>query len=136
MVYLDSSAIVKLIVPEPESPALRRYLAEEPERVSSALARVEVARAARMRSAARETRRRIEEALARIALVDITQDLVASASVLEPDALRTLDAIHLATARSLAGVRSVVTYDPRLRMAAEGAGLVVDAPGLRAPDTD
>ena len=135
MVYLDSSAIVKLVVAEPESPALRRYLADEPERVSSALARVEVARAARMRSPAPETRRRVEETLARIALVDITRDLLESASVLQPDALRTLDAIHLATARSLGGLRSVVTYDRRLRMAAEGAGLVVDAPGLRAPNT-
>lgn len=132
MVYLDSSAILKLVVPEPESSALGRYLATEPERVSSALARVEVVRAARRRSAAPETRRRADEVLASIALVAVTRDLLASASVVGPRTLGSLDAIHLATARSLVGLRSVVTYDSRLREAAEGAGLAVDAPGRRA----
>lgn len=129
MVYLDSSAIVKLVVPEPESQALRRYLAAREERVASELARVEVLRTLRRAGGyTRATLRRAEQVLERIALVAVDEPVLRDAAMLEPKRLRSLDAIHLATALSLDGLEAVVTYDQRLGEAAAEAGLEIAAP--------
>ena len=129
MIYLDSSAIVKLVVPEPESEALRRYLATRAERVASELVRVEVLRASRRaHGAAQGTLRRAEQVLERIALVAMDESVLRAAAHLQPERLRSLDAVHLATALSLEGLEAVVTYDHRLLDATVAAGLKVAAP--------
>lgn len=128
MVYLDSSAIVKLVVAEAESAALHRYLVRHREHVSSALARVEVCRAVRRADASEATSRRAEQVLARIGLVALDEPLLRDAAALSPTGLRSLDAVHLATALSLDGLDVVVTCDRRLDAAASGAGLAVESP--------
>ena len=129
MLYLDSSAIVKLVTPEPETPALVEMLRSDPETVSSALARVEVLRAVRRASAGGERVRRAEAVLDRIALVSIDEGILHRAANLGPPTLRTLDSIHLATALLLeSDVAGVITYDDRLAEAASRAGLGVFAP--------
>ena len=127
MVYLDSSALVKLVIVERESTALRRYLAANPRRVSCALARVEVIRAVRAHGTRAVTRaRRLVRSLD---LVRLDDELLDDAAALDRGVLRSLDAIHLAAARTLGDeLTSVVTYDGRMRAAAGVLGLRVDAP--------
>ena len=129
VVYLDSSAIIKLIAPEAETPGLLAYLAERPRLVSSALSRVETHRAIRRAGGTRSDRRRAEEVLARIALVRIDESILQQAGDLPPAELRTLDAVHLATALSVGpDLAELVTYDRRLADAAVAAGLKVVTP--------
>jgi uncharacterized protein len=129
LVYLDSSALVKLVVREPESVALMAFLRERPDRVSSALALAEVPRALRRARFGAAERRRAREVLARVALVDIDRRALAAAAAIEPPTVRTLDAIHLATALALReDLAALVTYDRRLAVAAERADLHVQAP--------
>jgi uncharacterized protein len=128
MLYLDSSALVKLVVAEAETPALRAFLAGWPDRVSSALAHVEVLRAVKRINAGPAVHRRAVRVLARVALVRIDDGVLEAAARMAPQALRTLDALHLATARSLDGLAGIVTYDLRLRRAAAHARLKVWSP--------
>lgn len=126
-VYLDSSAIVKLVVVEPESRALSRYLDDHPSRVSSSLARVEVVRAVRAHGEAAVARAR--QLLARLSLVRLDDVLLDAAAALDGSRLRSLDAIHLAAARALGeGLVAVVTYDRRMADAARSLGLASSAP--------
>jgi predicted nucleic acid-binding protein len=128
--YLDSSALVKLVQVEPESAALRRYLRRHSgdQRVSSALARVEVVRAVLAAGAAAVGKARRQ--LARVHLVPLDRALLDAAATLGPgQILRSLDAIHLASAQRLQpDLRSVVTYDQRMAAAAAALGLPVSAP--------
>lgn len=127
--YLDSSAVVKLVVAEPESPALFDFVAGQPERVSSALTRVEVHRALRRLGANVTERRRADRVLSHLSLVRIDETIVQVASELTPPDLRSLDAIHLATALALGdGIEGVVTYDDRLARAATKLRLKVLRP--------
>jgi hypothetical protein len=129
LVYLDSSALVKLVVTEPESTALMDLLRTRPDRVSSAIALTEVPRALRRAGFGTAERRRARALLARVALVDVDRRILAAAAVLDPPTLRTLDAIHLATALAVRDdLVALVTYDRRLRAAAERAQLDVLAP--------
>lgn len=128
MVYLDSSAIVKLVVPEPESAALREALARDREWVSSALARIEVLRALRRTGAAPASVRYAEDLMDRIALVALDQPILNAAASAGSAGLRSLDSLHLATALSLAGVDAFVSYDQRLSAAVAAAGLPVLSP--------
>lgn len=124
---VDSSAIVKLAVAEPESKALRRYLARRQPLVSSAVARAEVVRALLVSGA--EALARGEEVLRRIQLLRINDRVLREAGRMEPDALRSLDAIHLASARQLgSSVRQIVTYDERMADAARAIGWSVVSP--------
>ena len=126
-VYLDSSALVKLIIREPESRALYRYLAGRPNRVSSVLARVEVPRAARRHGNAAIDRARL--LLARIGLLRLDDALLDAAGEIELTGLRSLDAIHLTAARALdAELIAVVTYDSRMIEAARALSLPVVEP--------
>jgi predicted nucleic acid-binding protein len=127
VILLDSSALVKLVIREPETPALRRYLAAHPRRIACQLVRTEVPRAVRQFGPrAIATARSV---LQRIEIIRIDDDLLDAAADLEPAILRTLDAIHLATAQLLAReLEAVVTYDSRMRTAAERIGLAVVAP--------
>jgi len=129
LLYLDSSALVKLVVAEPETQALLRFLAAWPDRVSSALARVEVLRAVKRTGAGPAVRRRATRVLARVALIRIDDAVLSAAARVPPAALRSLDAIHVATARSLDGLAGIVTYDARLGRAASRAHLKVWSPG-------
>ncbi len=128
MVYLDASAIVKLVVPEPESAVLRSELARDAVWVSSALARVELLRALRRTGAAPNSFRFAEELLDRMALVAVDQPVLNAAASVEPAGLRSLDALHLATVLSLVGVDAFVGYDERLNAAVAAAGLPVLSP--------
>jgi predicted nucleic acid-binding protein len=128
--YLDSSAIVKLVKAEPESAALRRYLRRRREdgRVTSALARVEVVRAVAGGGPAAIAHARRQ--LGRIDQINLDRQLLDDAAAIAPTTVvRTLDALHLATALALeAELREVVTYDLRMRAAAESLGMTVTAP--------
>jgi predicted nucleic acid-binding protein len=125
--YLDSSAIVKLAVSEAESDALRKHLRRRRPLVSSGLARTEVLRALLPggESALVAGRR----ALARIDLVRVNDQVLNLAGSLLPEELRSLDAIHLATARRLGtDLGELVTYDERMGAAARIMGYKVAAP--------
>lgn len=125
--YLDSSAIVKLAVAEPESAALRRYLRRRKPYVASALARAEVARV--MLPLGPIAQRRAEAVLTRIDLVRVSDTILRVAGNLTPEELRTLDAIHLATAQQLGDdLARLVTYDARMADAANHLGFDVAAP--------
>lgn len=129
-IYLDSSALVKLVTLEPESEALRRFLRrwEVDGRVTSALSRVEVVRAVLGGGPAAVAHARRQ--LSRVDQVHIDDDLLDSAALLRPAGLlRSLDAIHIATAQLLGpDLRSLVSYDRRMQDAAAGLGLPVEAP--------
>jgi predicted nucleic acid-binding protein len=129
LTYLDSSAIVRLVEVAPESTALRHYLRQRRPYVSSALARAEVARALLPRGV--DAVRRGQDVLSRIDLVRVNDRVLNLAGALPPSTLRSLDAIHLATARLLgASLARVVTYDARLATAARTMGFTVSTPGL------
>lgn len=129
MIYLDSSALVKLVLAEAESAAPSEWVNARTDtvRASSALVRVEVVRAINSRDCAQVSRaRRLINATA---LVPITNDLLDEAGTLEYG-LRSLDAVHLASALRLRGdLEAFVAYDQRLLEAVEEAGLRVASPG-------
>lgn len=125
--YLDASAIVKLIVREPESEVLERWLGEgRQEIVSCALVRTEVVRAAAPWGPEAILRaRRLLDRLDLIVLDDELLDL--AGELVEP--LRSLDAIHVAAALELGEeLEAFVTYDRQMTRAAEALGLTVVAP--------
>jgi uncharacterized protein len=125
--YLDSSAIVKLVVRERESSALRAYLRRRGPYVSSALARTEVSRT--MLPLGVAAGRRAQDVLGRIELVRVGTEVLSRAGALLPADLRSLDAIHLATALLLGrSLRAVVTYDTRMEAAASALGVPTAAP--------
>jgi predicted nucleic acid-binding protein len=125
--YVDSSALVKLAAREPESAALRRYLARRRPLVSSALARTEVMRA--LLPLGSEAARRGREVVARVELLRVNDRILDAAGDMVPSDLRSLDAIHLASAEALGSdLRGFVTYDERLANAAAGRGLRVVRP--------
>ncbi len=127
--YLDSSAIVKLIRREAESARLVHYLHHNRDalRVTCALARVEVVRAALPRGprAVMHARR----TLGRLHEVAVDRELLDHAATLAPDSrLRTLDAVHLAAAQMIGDdLLAVVTYDARMAEAATSLGMNVAA---------
>jgi len=126
--YLDSSALVKLAVQEPESSALRRYLARRRLVISSALARTEVARA--LLPSGADAARRGQDVLASVELLRISDRVLRAAGAMPPPDLRSLDAIHLASAELLGSdLGAFVTYDMRLASAATVRGLRVVQPG-------
>ena len=128
VVYLDSSAIVKLVVREAETDALLLHLEHHDVLVSSALARTEVDRAV-LRHGKRE-HRTAQLVLQRLELLKITDDILSAAGRIEPASLRTLDAIHLASADAFgASLSHMICYDARLSEAAVAHGLSVTAPG-------
>lgn len=134
LVYVDASALVKLVLDESESAALRAYL-EGAGIVSSELVIVELARA--IRRAARDDPsvplgallRRADELIDALGLVPLSRDLLVSAGTLPEPGLRALDAVHVATALSLAPIEAFVSYDLRQSAAARLAGLRTTAPG-------
>lgn len=125
--YLDASALVKLSLEEDHSAALRNATRGWSRLVSSRLAVVEVLRAARRRDPASEPTAR--EVLAHAALVVPSDGILYAATTLRPLDLRSLDAIHLATALRLGpALAAFVSYDERQLEAAAALGLPVASP--------
>jgi uncharacterized protein len=126
--YIDTSALVKLVVAEPETEALRRWLeVEGREPVSCDLARTELLQAVRRAAPGRTVRARA--VLDSITVLAVTVDIFEQAGRMEPPTLRTLDAIHLAAALVLGDeLEGMVTYDDRLADAAEANGVQAIAP--------
>ncbi|MEV4713530.1 type II toxin-antitoxin system VapC family toxin [Micromonospora sp. NPDC049374] len=135
MIYLDSAAVIKLLRREPGTEELVSWLNDRSSAslVSSVLAEVEVSRA--LRRAAPQALVGVPTALSRLYRVEIDATVRATAAAYPEPLLRTLDAIHLATAEILAqqaGADFVafVTYDRRLLDAAKSIGLPVASPGV------
>ncbi len=130
-IYLDTSAVAKLFVAEPETPDLRKWLADQPDPhlVSSALLGVELVRLLGLMSPAAVDA--AERFLATdVDIMEITPPVLADAATAPPPRLRTLDAIHLATALDLReSVDVLLTYDKLLAEASREAGLPVASPG-------
>lgn len=127
--YVDSSALVKLVRSEAETEALAAFLAD---RVLAAttIARVEVLRAIRRAGGSEAEVQRAQHVLAALYLVPPDDDILDRASRLGPPSLRTLDALHLATAMAVAAdIDAFVAYDASLLEAARSAGLEVASPG-------
>lgn len=125
--YVDSSALVKTVIEEPESAALLDWLATTSDPVACDLVRVETVRAVRASDPAAVPRSR--EAIATLTLIRLDDDLYEAAAKLDPPMLRSLDALHLAAALSLGpDLAGVVTYDSRMTAGARALGLTVVAP--------
>ena len=128
--YLDASALVKLATPEAETDALRTVLEAYDARVTNRLATVEVTRALLRRGVASAGLvEAVAEAFTGLAIMELDPATADSAGRIGPSTLRSLDAIHLASALALgAELGSMVTYDSRLADAARASGLAVVAP--------
>jgi predicted nucleic acid-binding protein len=129
MIYLDSSALVKLALTEPESAALISYLSERQDQalVSSALHRTEVLRAIWQAEPGALTRG--VRLVRRIGRVSLSSEVLDYAATLPPQRLGTADAIHLASALAIRrDLSAFVAYDKRLLDAAAEAGLPTASP--------
>jgi predicted nucleic acid-binding protein len=127
-VYVDASALAKLLVDEREGNALRALLAPFVRQVTSIVGRVEVER-----TVARRAPSRLDDVaglLDDLVIVGLEPGIAAAAATVGPGTLRTLDAIHLASAAALgADLEAFVTYDRRLAEAARALGMPVASPG-------
>jgi predicted nucleic acid-binding protein len=126
--YLDTSALVKLVVSEAETAALRAWMGEaERTPVSCDLARTELLRAVRRAAPDRVVQARA--VLDSITLIEVTTSVFEEAGRLDPTVLRSLDAVHLAAALSLGDdLDGIVTYDERFAEAAQSNGVPVTSP--------
>ncbi|MGP3951141.1 type II toxin-antitoxin system VapC family toxin [Streptomyces sp. 7N604] len=132
MIYLDSCALLKLLLPEPETADLRTFLAARAAEghATSALARTEVGRALVRAGADPDTGDTADELLDRVLRIRVTDPILRAAGMFPMPHLRSLDAIHLASAEHLEqALTAFVTYDKRLAAAATERGLAVHAPG-------
>jgi uncharacterized protein len=131
MLYLDTSALMKLIRREPESDTLADWLDAQASApwVSSMLIEVELSRA--MRRIEPSLLAEVPAIVARVARYEIDEVVRAAAAAYPDTALRSLDAIHLATGDAVFGnqLTAFVTYDERLLTAATAVGLPTAAPG-------
>jgi predicted nucleic acid-binding protein len=128
MIYLDTSAALKLVVPETETSALELWIAERAglPRAASRLLRIEL-----LRTVARYAPDRIDRAHIVLSGIVLTgmDDVASTAEVIGDPLVRSLDAIHLAAAHALrSALTAFVTYDKRLAAAAAALGLPVEAP--------
>ena len=129
MIYLDSSALMKLVRQEAETDALRDWLVSQPELpvITSELGRVEVLRAARR--AGSQALAEAREIVGDVDLVPLDRRVQDLACEIGDPPLRTLDALHLASALLLRDeVTAFVAYDERLATAARAAGLPTTSP--------
>lgn len=125
--YLDASALVKLVVQEAESQALRRELRGYTNWASSKLAQVELARGVQRR--APSLLGLVGELLDQLTLVELSDEALSLAAELPPSVLRALDSIHVASALLLGDeLDALVTYDQRMAEAAMSLGIPVVSP--------
>ena len=130
--YLDSSALVKLVIEEAETAALNSSIADWPRRMTSCIAEVEVLRAVRRTSDHAAAVANAREVLQKLVLIDLDAGVRSAAAAIEPRALRSFDAVHLASALGLdEELVAFVTYDRQLFAAALAAGLPAVAPGQK-----
>jgi hypothetical protein len=127
--YVDVSAILKLVHAAPESRALGEYVSTLNEACTSVLSEIELTRAARRLGFSAAEARAVLDAFF---VVGLDAGIRARAATLLPLALRTADAIHLATALELGATLPLVTYDPRLATAARAHGFSVAQPGVKS----
>lgn len=131
--YLDTSALMKLLVIEPESSALRDYLGRHGgRRAASGLVRTELRRAA-VRAGGMPLLPAADALLGGLALLRVDDGLLDTAGTLGPGVVRSLDAVHLASALRLAPLSAILTYDVPMADAARSLGLPVSAPGRTEP---
>lgn len=135
--YADASALVKVVLDEPDSEALRRFI-DDADLVASQLVLTEVPRAIR-RASAHDPRLALETLMDRaeqlfdaVGLLPIDRSLLLVAGAFAEPALRALDAIHIAAGIDLSPVDGFITYDERQAAAARLAGLRTMAPGPTA----
>jgi uncharacterized protein len=127
--YLDSSALLKLVVREEETSRLEADLAGREGLVTSWLAVVECRRAAR-RAGQRRILQRVDEVFEAVYLLDLSPAVIERAATIEPATVRSLDAIHLAAALSVDDADlDLITYDDRMADCARTNGLRVVQPG-------
>ena len=127
LIYADTSALAKLILEEPEAHSLAGFLDDVDVLITSRITQVEVVRAASRHP--HPTDDSLATITERLVFRELTPDLAAAAARLMPPELRSLDAIHLATAIELAPeLDAFLTYDRRLAAAATQHGLTVAAP--------
>jgi uncharacterized protein len=127
LVYADSSALLKLVVEEAETAALELYIAErEPVITTSRIAVAEIARALVTADLERDNRSEAERLLRSYFLIDVSGPILDDAAGLTTS-VRSLDAIHLASARHV-GPDEVLVYDRRLARAAADLGFVIAQP--------
>lgn len=129
-VYLDSSALLKLVLSERETPALVDALARWPDRLSSVLLSIECRRIVLRAGNPPEVAAKLVQELARVTTIRLDEAVQKLAAMIGPPHLRSLDAIHLASALSIGDYpEAFITYDERLAEAARAAGLNVLTPG-------
>jgi uncharacterized protein len=127
--YADASALVKLILQEPESAVLVDRLGEPlPQLTTSALAVVEVTRAVKIARPEPDALEEVARLLQSCVLLEVTGAILREAAALASEQLRTLDAVHLASIMRLEA-HSVLAYDRRLASAARELGFIVEHPG-------
>ncbi len=123
---------MKLVAREAETDALREWLQERPARITSIVGEIELLRAARRAAAAVKDATvvgRASAVVSTLALVGLSEAIADRAAAVDPAALRSLDAVHLATALLAGPLEAFVAYDDRLAQAAREAGLSVLQPG-------
>lgn len=127
MIYIDTSALLRLVFPDDTTPTLRLFLGEDPALVSSTLLLVEARRGTWRRSVRRLAQ--VDVLLREVEIVGVDDAVIESAGRLPDPGLRSVDAIHLATALLIReDVDALLTYDDRLAQAARSHGLPVAAP--------
>jgi uncharacterized protein len=127
VIYIDTSALLKLAHPEAESMPLRTWLARHPaDLLSSALIRTEARRALLRNDPAAVPQ--LTRVLAFVAQIPISEAILDRAATLPDPGLRTLDAIHLASAELTPGITIVLAYDKRLAEAARKLRMTVASP--------
>ena len=126
--YLDTGALVKLVVAQPETAALRAWLVEQSEPyVSCDLARTELLRIMREVAPNRVAMARL--VLDSLVLTEVTADIFEAAGRLDTGVMNCRDAVHLAAALDLGDdLDSLVTYNDRLASGARSYGVPVTAP--------
>jgi predicted nucleic acid-binding protein len=129
VVYADASALVKLLTDEAETAALEQHLlSSRPALISSAVIRVEIVRAARLAGVGSDAEAMTQQLLGEIQVLAVSDAVLSRAMTVGRPLLRTLDAIHLASALEV-GASEILVYDSRLASAAREHGLVVTSPG-------
>ncbi|MGH2944797.1 MAG: PIN domain-containing protein [Solirubrobacteraceae bacterium] len=126
-VYLDTSALGRVLLGEPDAPAILRYLAAFDQRVASRLMRIELRRLGLREGRLADA----DQLLAGVALLPVDESVLAAAETVPPSTVATPDAIHLITALRLAHagrLDAVMTYDARLAGGANEHGIMVLAP--------
>jgi len=135
VIYIDTSAAMKLVRPEAQSAELSRWFSQRKAAsvVASVLIEVELMRATRRTTPERLAR--ASDVLRGIGMVTLSPSVITRAAGYDDRDLRSLDAIYLATAEHVVSVahevlEAIVAYDERLLAAARAIGLPVAAPGL------